>query len=299
MLKWITPDADSIHGGAWNDNRSRRFGSDSAPANIVLLSSKYDTKTALLDGALLRYYNGSKPNRRGYGFPLFSGDKDLGDIVAVLRDDAAERGVQFGFCLCDERQKAALDAVCRIDWNCTDDDSDYIYKTESLAALSGKKLHRKRNHINNFRKMYDDVRYSPLSESNAADALTVAQKWFEERSENVTADELYELESIRFALANTDKLGISGGVLYVGGVPAAMTAASQVSDAVTDVHYEKAWGEFAANGAFTVINQCFAASVTSEYINREEDMGIEGLRTAKESYFPAFKLKKYYGAYKG
>ena len=95
--------------------------------------------------------------------------------------------------------------------------------------------------------------------------------------------------------------GLFGGILYVGGSPAAMTMASAVSDICIDVHYEKAIGEYAENGAFTVINQCFAASEDAEgfeYINREEDMGIPGLRTAKESYYPAYKLRKFYGVFK-
>ena len=67
---------------------------------------------------------------------------------------------------------------------------------------------------------------------------------------------------------------------------------------VKEDHNEKSYGEYAANGAFAVINQKVSESVSCEYINREEDMGIAGLRTAKESYFPAFRVKKYYGVCK-
>ena len=296
MLNWNTPDSSIITDSAWNEDR--RFGSDTAAANIILLGSKYNTKVAVFDGTLFRYYNGGKPNRSGYGFPLYRGESGFDAIFGLLRDDAKERGVPLAFCLCDERQKAVIDTVCRVEWKCTDDDSDYIYKRESLAALSGKKLHRKRNHINNFMRLYDDVEYRPLSSANSADAIIVAEKWLAERGDTVTNDERGELDCIRTALGNMDTLRIFGGVLYVGKTPVAMTAASVISDAVTDVHYEKSYGEYAVNGAFAVVNQSFAASASCEYINREEDMGIEGLRTAKESYFPAFKLKKYYGVCK-
>ena len=297
MLDWVTPDKTLITDRAWNDDKSRRFGSDTALANIILLGKKYSTKVAVFDGVLFRYYNGSKPNRSGYGFPLYADSDSFGAIFGLLRSDAKERGIPLAFCLCDERQKAAIDSVCRVEWKCTDDDSDYIYKRESLAALAGKKLHRKRNHINNFMRLYEDVAYRPLGVSNRGDALTVAEKWLDERTD-ASDDERAELDCIRTALADMDALRIFGGVLYVGDTPVAMTAASAISDAVTDVHYEKAYGEYAVNGAFAVINQNFASSVSCEYINREEDMGIAGLRTAKESYYPAFNLKKYYGVCK-
>lgn len=296
MLDWSTPDTAIIKNSVWNE--ARRFGSDTAAANIILLGPKYNTKTAVFDDVLFRYYNGVKPNRSGYGFPLFRGDSGFEAIFGLLLNDAKERGVPLAFCLCDERQKAVIDAVCKVEWKCTDDDSDYIYKRESLAALAGKKLHRKRNHINSFMRLYDDVIYRPLGAANSADALYAAEKWLDEREDTASDDERAELDCIKTALADIDGLRLFGGVLYVGEKPVAMTVASAISDAVTDVHYEKAYGEYAENGAFAVINQNFASSLSCEYINREEDMGIAGLRTAKESYFPAFRLKKYYGVCK-
>ena len=163
--------------------------------------------------------------------------------------------------------------------------------------MSGKKLHRKRNHISSFSRIYDDVHFEELSPANAPDALAVAEKWLDERIGEPSADELGELDCIKKALAGMSVLGLSGGLLYVGNEPAAMTIVSRISASCADVHYEKAWGEYAQNGAFSVINRMFAASelIPCDYINREEDMGIPGLRTAKESYYPAFKLKKYYG----
>lgn len=296
MLNWSSPDIAFINENSGILRSMKRAGSDTAPANIFLLAPKYDIKTAAQDGAVFRYYNGSRPNRRGYGFPITSEKADLSALAETMYRDAEERGVPFGFCLCDERQKAALDSVCTIDWKCTDDDSDYIYKKESLASLAGKKLHRKRNHINNFMRVYDDVSCRPITRGNAGDAVRVAELWLKER-ENASADELAEFESIKLAAANFDELELIGGVLYVGSEPAAMTIASHITGQVTDVHYEKSYGEYADNGGFTVINRMFAESLPEEcdLINREEDMGIEGLRSAKESYYPAFKLKKYYG----
>lgn len=298
MIDWAAPDLGFIKNCAEICGKSRRFGSDTALANIYLLSRKYGTETALYGGALLRYYNGSTPNRRGYGFPLCPEGTDIRGIFDALAEDAVRRGVPLSFCLCDERQAAELGRFFTINASFTDDDSDYIYKRDSLAALAGRKLHRKRNHIAAFNRLYDDIRTERITGGNAADALTVAEKWLEEREP--APDELAEFDSISTALRNMEPLGLFGLILYVDDVPAAMTLASHISDICTDVHYEKAWGEYAANGAFAVINNMLASSPEAdrEYINREEDMGIEGLRTAKESYYPAFKLRKYYGVCK-
>ncbi len=298
MINWAVPDLETIKKCAGICEKSRRFGSDTALANIYLLSRKYGTETAMYGGALLRYYNGSTPNRRGYGFPLCREGTDIGEILRELSADAERRGVPFSFCLCDERQTAELGRFFTVNASFTDDDSDYIYKRDTLAALSGRKLHRKRNHIGAFNRMYDDIRGESITSANAADALTVAQKWLEEREPN--AEELGEFDCIKTALNEMDALRMFGRLLYVDGIPAAMTLASRISDTCIDVHYEKAWGEYAANGAFAVINNMLASSPEAdrEYINREEDMGIEGLRTAKESYYPAFKLRKYYGVCK-
>ncbi|MBQ3842042.1 MAG: DUF2156 domain-containing protein [Ruminiclostridium sp.] len=299
MLNWYSPDITFITENSGSFRSMRRAGSDTAPANIFLLGAKYNTEIAERDGAVFRYYNGSKPNRRGYGFPIAPEGANIARLVEIIERDAKQRGIPVEFCLCDERQRAALDAVRDIEWKCTDDDSDYIYKKESLASLSGKKLHRKRNHISKFMRTYDDVRYCTINRCNIGDAVNIAELWIKER-EAVSADELGELESIRLAAKNFDALGLIGGIIYAGGTPAAMTIASRITEQVTDIHFEKSYGEYAENGGFAVINRIFAESLPEEcdLINREEDMGIEGLRSAKESYYPAFRLKKYYGVCK-
>ena len=198
----------------------------------------------------------------------------------------------------DERQTRIFDGLCNIRWSSRDGDGDYIYKRESLAQLSGKKLHAKKNLVNRFWRMYPDASYQPITQENIADALTVAEKWFAERAEEGVDADMSELAHIRKAAAHWDALGLFGGVLYAEGMPAAMTMASAISQQAIDVHFEKAVGAFAAEGAFAAINQAFAASDAAApypYINREEDMGMPGLRKAKEAYRPAFKVEKYYG----
>ena len=97
------------------------------------------------------------------------------------------------------------------------------------------------------------------------------------------------------ALENFDELGMRGAVLYVAGVPAAMTMASEIAPGVWDIHFEKVIDEYAVNGGYAIINKLFAEKlwVTGAHlINREEDINIEGLRKAKLSYYPQTVLDK-------
>ena len=250
------------------------MGSDTSPVNIYLLREKYNIEVAEFEGIVFRRYNGSNINRRGYGFPISPAPFDLNGALNILEEDSLERGEVLSFCLCDEKQVKAIDKFRTIDWKSFGGDGDYIYSRESLSRLSGKKLHRKKNHVNRFMRIYPESQYLPLTPERLPDALKIAELWL------------------------VDKIGMSGGVLYADGEPAAMTMFSVLSPQCLDVHFEKATDKFAADGAFAVVNQCMVSSKEAAnyiYINREEDMGIPGLQKAKESYQPDFKLKKYYG----
>lgn len=293
-MDWQAPGLDHIKMGPFSKDG---MGSDSALANILLLSHKYDTEIAVCDGVLYRYYHGKSENRRGYGFPLSEGPLDIRSCVELLAEDAKKRNVPLEFCLCDETQKALIDSVINVEWKTTVDDNDYIYSRERLATLSGRKLQKKRNHVNRFKNAYPGWHYEEIGMHNKCAALEIASKWLEEREEP-SLDEMLEYESIGYALLNFYNMNVFGGILYVGEEPVAMTLASEISPLCVDVHFEKAVGEYAGNGAFAAVNQCFASSEAVskyEYINREEDMGIEGLRRAKETYDPVFKLQKFYG----
>ena len=277
---------------------AQTLGNDTSPVNLFLLGDKYGTEVAVKDGILFRYYRGDVLNRRGYGFPISPDGFDGEKVLALLRIDAERRGEPLAFCLCDERQRKFLDEFCNVRWRSFDGDSDYIYKRESLAQLSGKKLHAKKNLVNRFWRLHPDAEYHAIGKENIGDALVVAERWFEERTEAGEDADLKELAHIRTAAGLWDAMRLFGGVLYAEGVPVAMTMASAVSSQCVDVHFEKAVGAFAADGAFAAINQAFASSEAAlpyAYVNREEDMGVPGLRQVKEAYRPAFKVEKYYG----
>ncbi|MBR2520091.1 MAG: DUF2156 domain-containing protein [Selenomonadaceae bacterium] len=276
--------------------RNFSLASDTSTVNIYLLRKKYNIAVSEHDGILFRRYNGAKINRNGYGFPLSTNFFDLNAAIELLKADSLSRGENLRFCLCNEVQRAEIDKFCNVDWHFFDGDSDYIYKRGSLAELTGRNLHRKKNFFNRFMKTYSEIKFLPITTENLPEALNIAENW---ASEHDLDDSLRnELSSIYDAANNWQNLGMRGGILYANGEPAAMVMFSVLSEQCIDLHFKKSTKKFAVNGSFTAIIK-FLASLKEledyEYINFEEDMGIVGLKNAKSAYRPEFKLKKYYG----
>ena len=287
------------------------FGSDSSLANLFLLQKKYNTELKIKNEVLIRYYYGEE-NRTGYGFPIpitpavFS-ENWLTTAINLIIEDARIQNRPVQFCLLTQDQKNLLDKCLaaafpnlHVDWKTNRDDCDYVYLRQNLAELPGSHYQKKRNHISRFNRIYgSNWEFKTYPENDiAADILTVAKKWYVEKDGEENSFLQLEQESIELALKNTDLLKMRGGVLYINGEPAAMTLASPVSPDVLDVIYEKSYGNFEKNGAYAVINQQFSRRCDSLYLNREEDMGVEGLRKAKLSYKPTMILDKFYGILK-
>ena len=283
------------------------YGSDSSLTNIFLLTPKYNTRLFLQDKILLRYYSGNE-NRTGWAFPIplkNAGDNYLKEAFSFMLNLSKEEGLSNSFCLFTQEEKNLFDTMLRnhfsarhIEWKTNRNDADYIYLQKNLAELSGSSFQKKRNHISRFMRIYgDDWTFKSFPENDLAeDILLLEEKWFNEN--NVSEDKalLLEKESISFALENAELFELTGGVLYIKNEAAAFTLASPVSDDTLDIHFEKALSEYGANGAYAVINNQFAKKSSSYiYLNREEDMGVEGLRKAKLSYKPDIILEKFYG----
>ena len=297
---------------AENLENSDLYGSDSSVANMYLLQNKYNTQFKIKNNVLLRYYTGNE-NRTGYAFPLFlkdsdlplSSDEKLRLALELIFEDAAEEKHEVRFCLITQEQKNQIDSCLdryysehRVSWKTNRDDSDYIYLQKNLSELPGSNYQKKRNHISRFNRIYGTDWEFKLYPQNdiKADLLAVSETWFKEKDGENNHALCLELESIKIALENQELFNLRGGVLYIHGKPAAMTLASPISDTVLDVIYEKSIFEYEKDGSYAVINQQFAKRCeTFLYFNREEDMGIEGLRKAKLSYKPSIILEKFYG----
>ena len=174
------------------------------------------------------------------------------------------------------------------------DDYEYLYLTENLKNLRGKKFHSKRNHISTFSKNYE-WSYETLSLNNLPEVLKMADKWTEQMK-NLTEDSLsieVENAALKEYLPRMNALNLRGGCIRVNGEIVAFTFGSPINNLVFDVHVEKALPEFRT--AYSLINREFISNelLDFKYVNREDDMGLEGLRKAKLSYHPDILLKKY------
>ena len=170
---------------------------------------------------------------------------------------------------------------------------DYIYNRSDLAELSGKKYHSKRNHISSFSKKYN-WQYKTITDELKEKVLECADKWYNENADKYDKYMAVERDGIKLIISNMEYLNAKGGVITVDDEIVAFTLGSPLNRQVFDVHIEKALPQYSE--AYTLINREFVKNELSDYkyINREDDMGLLGLRKAKLSYKPEILLKKYY-----
>ena len=279
-------------------------------ANCVLYAKKFGAQIALEGGWLFLRLNEDQKPRFFFPHKIDGGLEGAEEALKLLEREAR------GFLEADSRfekepfvlknitageKEIAARVFPSAQFAAARESGDYIYRTEDLAGLAGKKYGKKRNHIKQFKAKRPGWRFEPLTSANLQDARRVEEKWLEEvLAANAAGDDLkIEKEIIFFALENFERFekvcGMTGGLLYVDDKPAAFCVASLLSAAVTDVHFEKCLFEYARDGGYAVINNEFSKSVKTEFINREEDLGIEGLRKAKLSYYPEEILEKYNG----
>jgi len=166
---------------------------------------------------------------------------------------------------------------------------DYIYNADDLINLRGSKYQPKRNHINKFELLRGKDSFENLTRDNLQDCLHTYLKWAEARDPDELKDEYI---AVTEALNNFEALGLKGGLSRFDGKVCAFTIGAEINPDVFVIHIEK--GLVDCTGVYAAINRDFAKSncSTHKYINREEDMGIEGLRKAKQSYYPAIHLEK-------
>ncbi|MFA9397104.1 MAG: DUF2156 domain-containing protein [Clostridiaceae bacterium] len=170
------------------------------------------------------------------------------------------------------------------------DNFDYIYESNKLINLSGKKLHKKKNHYNNFIKTYN-FRWEPLSKDIVKECITTARIWCREKNcKGFLREELYAIEDM---LINMKDLNFVGIVVYIDDTLSAFTIGEKVNENMAIIHIEKANPNI--RGLYAFINKTFVENyfLDTLYINREQDLGLEGLRTSKLSYTP-YKLEPKY-----
>jgi len=167
------------------------------------------------------------------------------------------------------------------------DNFDYLYLRKELTELTGKKFHKKRTHLKAFLNNYN-YEGRPLLEEYIPDALAILESWRENR------DDAGDYQAAKEALEKAEELQLCGGIYYVESKPAAYSLGEELCQGRSFViHFEKAVQEY--RGLWQFVNQAFASILPEHYetINREQDLGNEGLRKAKLSYRPTDFVKKY------
>lgn len=241
--------------------------------NSLFIKASYDDNTFLL--------------------PPFGPDEDFADSLAKMKEyfkqiskpfvvkgvtaDMIERLKEIGdteFCITEDRNN-----------------SDYVYETKALIELKGRKYHGKKNHINHFKKIVE-FSYIPITKELVPACIDFEIEWCKARGH--FEDSLFqEKEGIIDALNNFEYLGFTGAALMVNDRIEAFTFGELINRDMAVIHVEKA--NHKLRGIYPVINQQFCENCWSniKYINREEDMGLEGLRKSKQSYCPVKMIDKY------
>ncbi|MBO5130150.1 MAG: DUF2156 domain-containing protein [Oscillospiraceae bacterium] len=253
-------------------------------------------KAAFVDGRLVIF---SQFNRRSvYPFPV--GPGDVRPALDAVIHDAKLRGIPCYITSMTEADKDTLASLYpgRFQFFTDRDTFDYLYDINSLADLKGRKYQKKRNHIHRFEEAHPDWQVLPLDASTRVAAFTMAGQWYRSRKEaDPHADFHLEELALQRAFAFQAELGLEGLVLTVDRKVVAFTMGSRLNANTFDVHFEKALD--IADGAYPTINREFARYLRSKYpelrwLNREDDMGLEGLRKAKLSYAPDLLLEKHW-----
>lgn len=288
-----------------------RQNCDLSFANLISWRFLYNTQFAIVDDYLVfRFYRGrhlaymmpvAKPKESDDGTMMHVApcDECSPEVIRKIREDSIAMGHPFlmlGVC---NYMRDLIENVFKDDFEIKSDRdyADYIYTREKLANLSGKKLQSKRNHINKFKSLYPDYKYRELTPDLIPQCIELEKQWRAVSKDDGDASELdeglsEELRSMTRAFNRWNDLGLVGGTIWVGGKLVAFTFGCPINQTTFDVCVEKA--DVSYEGAFTIINQEFVKHLPEQYyyINREEDMGDEGLRKAKLSYKPDILLEK-------
>lgn len=233
-----------------------------------------------------------------YPFPV--GQGDLKAVLDAVISDAHQRGIPCRISSMGEEECRILEALYpgQFQFHVDRDSFDYVYRIEDLAELKGKKYQSKRNFVNRFKNNYPGSALLPLNRDTLPLAQQVTELWFSQRlQEDPLGDFRLERIALDRAFHRFEELQLEGLILTVEGVPIAMTLGSFLSEDTFDVHFEKALDGY--DGAYPYINQSFARYLREkypqlQYLNREDDMGIPGLRKAKLSYYPDHMIEKYW-----
>lgn len=254
-------------------------------------SFRHDIQIAIEEETVFMRSKGKK--HMWYLFPR--GAMDRKKATDMILSDAEQQGMPVSIYGIDEENALFLQENYGHILNVTEerDGADYIYRTSDLATLPGKNYQKKRNHISRFVRENPDYKFTVITPDNIHRAKKFQTDWNGKYNTEDSWDLHSEQNGIFRLLDNFTTLKLKGAMIETNGEIVAMTIAAPINERMVDIMVEKAYHEI--NGAYAIINRDFALNCLAqfEFINREDDMGLENLRKAKLSYFPYEIRKKY------
>jgi len=229
---------------------------------------------------------------RSYLYPPGRGDKR--EVLDEIVKDASYDESNFSLIGITRDTKAELEKMFphTFRFKLVRDSFDYIYDADKLATLSGKKLQPKRNHLNHFNTNYN-WSYEEFTAGKVAQVKEFSHEWCRRMDCKKIETLSWETCAVEKCLDNFEELNMKGGILLADGEIVAYTVGEVLNSDTIVVHIEKAFSE--VRGAYPMINREFVKRNAPgfKYVNREDDIGDEGLRKAKESYYPSLLLEKF------
>ena len=270
------------------------FGNcDFSFSNIFSWRNTYDTTFAIENDFL--YFRFQPPKSLpGYLFPV--GEGNLKVAIERLMQDSEERATELRLYAITQRMFDLLEEMMpeKFLYERDRDWYEYIYSSEDLITLVGKKYQAKRNHINKFKRVYE-WEYLPITREIIPDCLELYKRWCAENGNcNCEQSLIEEGAATQNAFQHFEKLGLIGGALRINGEILAYSYGQPLTKDTFGIHAEKCLSKI--DGGFSMINREFAEHncTAYTYINREEDLGKDSLRQAKMSYHPTILLEKGY-----
>ena len=266
--------------------------------NLFAWKDAYQHEIAQVDGFLVAHLCGGL----GCSYLYPAGSGDIVPVLRALKAEADGRGQPLRLVCLTPPQMEELDRLFpgAFTYEADRPGYDYLYAIDRLADLGGKKLHAKRNHIHRFEEEHPDWTFEPITPASLPECLEMDREWYRRSMAREGAAEEKDLGdeggALRLAMDHYCELGLEGGLIRVDGQVVAFTMGDPLSSDTYDVHFEKAYGEM--QGAYAIINREFARWIRTNhpdirYLNREDDMGVPGLRKAKESYYPDLMVEKH------
>lgn len=282
-------DRDTITGYTQSSNRRN---CDLSFSNLCCWRFLYDTQFAEIGGFIV--FKFWAHNKLAYMMPV--GQGNLKKVIKLMVKDAKKEGEPFVMLGVSSEMREELEEIMPHTFAYTIERNyaDYIYLKENLANLPGRKFQQKRNFVNRFLKAHNDYEFVPITTPEHIEACIYFEgEWCKQNECDKHEGTGNERQAIIYGLTHFEELGLMGGMLYAEGKIVAFTYGMPINGDTFGTHVEKA--DSRIEGAYAMINREFANYVPDQftYINREEDLGIPGLRKAKLSYNPTIILDKY------